>query len=77
MNENCECYLCSNKINERFCITCGHGYNSCESIWEVHELHCGDLPTIGHPLCPKCCHEDWKPEVYHGFRVESVKSFKT
>ena len=74
MNETCECSYCKNGVKERFCVTCGYNYNSCESIYEAHELHVGDLPTIAYPLCPKCCHEKWKPEVYPGYRIEKVKS---
>lgn len=60
-------------MKEMFCVTCGHNYDSSESIYEAHELYAGDLPTIGHPLCPKCCHEDWKPEIYPGYCLKKVK----
>lgn len=73
MNENCKCSYCSNKVNERFCVSCGYNYNSCESIYEVHEMHPGDLPTFGNPLCPKCCHADWKPEIYPGYILKRIK----
>ncbi len=69
MNENCTCIYCSNKVNEQFCITCGYNYNSCESFYEAHEKHVGDLPALGNSLCPKCCHKDWKPEIYPGFII--------
>lgn len=70
MNKDCKCSYCKNNVNERFCISCGYGFNSCESIYEVHKLHYGDLPTIGIPLCPKCCGEDRKPETYPGFKLK-------
>lgn len=73
MNDNCKCSFCTNNVNETFCITCGCGFNSCESIYELHENHPGDLPTIGIPLCPKCCSENWKPEIYPGFKIKKIK----
>jgi len=57
-------------MKDRFCVTCGHNYNDCESIFEACENHPGDLPKIGNPLCPKCCHEDWKPQIYPGYEIK-------
>jgi hypothetical protein len=58
---------------KELCITCGYGFNTCESIFEAVELHIGDLPKIAHKLCPKCCHENWKPELYPGYEIKQVK----
>lgn len=60
-------------MKERFCVTCGHNYDSCESIYEAHELHTGDLPTIGHPLCPKCCGDVWNIRAYPDYVIKKVK----
>ncbi len=76
MNKTCECPYCKNGVKELFCITCGHNYNSCESIYEANEVYVCDFPIIGHPLCPKCCHETWNPEVYPGYEIRKVKTYE-
>lgn len=38
-------------------------------MFEAIEDHPGDLPKIGNALCPKCCHENWKPEIYPGYEI--------
>jgi hypothetical protein len=70
MKEGCQCPYCKNNVNERFCITCKYGFNECESIFEAIELHSGDLPKFGYPLCPKCCHKNWKQDVFPGYEIK-------
>lgn len=57
-------------MKENFCITCGNNFNDNESIYKAYENHPGDLPKIGQPLCPKCCHINWNPEVYPGYVIK-------
>lgn len=59
-------------IKEKFCFTCGYNFNDNESIWEAVDNHPGDLPKFSSGLCPKCCHENWKPEVYPGYEIRKT-----
>lgn len=72
MTSNCTCSYCSNGVKEKFCLSCGNDFNDCESIYEVLENHPGDLPRIAFKLCPRCCHQNWKPEIYLGYEVIKV-----
>ncbi len=49
---------------EKLCCTCLNDFNDCESIYEITQDIPGDLAKIWIGLCPKCCHENWKTEVY-------------
>jgi len=72
MTPNCTCYYCSNGVKEKFCASYGYSFNDCESIYEAIENHTGDLPRIASKLCPRCCHQGWKPEIYPGYEVRKI-----
>lgn len=63
MRENCNCRYCKQKVNERFCTTCGYSYNSCESTYEFIPFTYGNLPEFGSPLCPKCVNDETKENI--------------
>lgn len=70
MHKDCKCQYCSKNVDAQFCITCAYNFNECESFYEAIEKNSGDLPKFGHPLCPKCCPENWNPETYPGFEIK-------
>lgn len=63
MKENCNCQYCKQKVNEKFCTTCGYSYNACESIYDFNPFTFGDLPVYGTPLCPNCVNDETKENI--------------
>lgn len=64
----------SDKIQKQyFCVTCGSSFDKEDSFFEAYELHAGNLPVIGNPLCPRCCPENWVPRYYPTARIGKIR----
>ncbi len=60
MLENCNCIYCKENVNEYFCSSCFYNYNECESNYVYKDKEMGNIPSFGHPLCPRCVSIDFK-----------------